>query len=87
MFKNKEEQHKHWNTYARKHLVGKTIKAVGWMTEEEAAHVGWEHSRPIVIEFTDGSLIFPSADDEGNDGGAMFGQSGGEDLTFPVNGA
>jgi hypothetical protein len=87
MFKNKKEQTKYWMDYAKKHLVGKTIKAVSWMTGDEAVHLGWEYSRPVVIEFTDGSMIFPSADDEGNDGGALFGQSAGhEDLTFPVNG-
>jgi len=87
MFKNKKEQAKYWMDYAHKHLVGKTIKAVGWMTEDEAAHLGWEYKRPIVIEFTDGSMVYPSSDDEGNDGGTLFGQSAGyEDLTFPVNG-
>ena len=86
MFKSKKEQTKHWMDYAEKHLVGKTIKAVGWMTEKEAVHLGWQYSRPIVIEFMDGTMIFPSRDDEGNDGGALFGQSGDESLTFPVNG-
>jgi len=86
MFKDQKEQAKYWMDYVEKHLVGKTIKAVGWMTKDEAVHLGWQYSRPIVIEFSDGSMIYPSADDEGNDGGTMFGQSGGEDLTFPVNG-
>jgi len=40
-----------------------------------------------VIELDDGSQIFPSQDDEGNDGGALFGQgSDGDEWTFPVNG-
>jgi hypothetical protein len=30
-------------------------------------------------------MLFPSKDDEGNDGGALFGQNKDrEDLTFPV---
>jgi hypothetical protein len=44
----------------------------------------WE-SRPLAIFFTDGSFIFPSMDDEGNDGGSLFGKtSNGEDIAFPV---
>lgn len=87
MFKNKKEKAAHWMGYAKKHLVGRTIESVRWMSKGEAEAMGWEHSRPVVIHFSDGSLVFPSADDEGNYGGALFGQGpGGEDLTFPVNG-
>ena len=88
MFKNKKEQTKHWMDYAEKHLVGKTVKAVSWMTEKEAKPMDW-YSRPLIIEFTDGSVIYPSADDEGNNGGALFGFSSADhkELTFPVNGA
>jgi len=32
--------------------------------------LGW-YSTPLVIEFTDGTCIFPQSDDEGNNGGAM----------------
>jgi hypothetical protein len=53
-------------------IVGKTIKAVRYMTKKEADEMGW-YKRPIVILFTDGSHMFPSTDDEGNDGGALFG--------------
>jgi hypothetical protein len=52
-------------------LVGKTIKRVRFLTTEECEHFGW-YSRPLVIEFFDGSLMFPQADDEGNNGGAML---------------
>lgn len=41
------------------------------MNPKEAEHFMWD-SRPLVIEFTDGSCIFSQRDDEGNDGGAMF---------------
>ena len=86
MFKNKKEQVNHWNNYGKKHLVGRKIKGVRWLTSKEAEQMGW-YSRPIVIHLHDGSMIFPSQDDEGNDGGALFGQGpDGEELTFPVNG-
>jgi hypothetical protein len=53
------------------------------MTKQEAKAMYWE-SRPLAIFFTDGSLIFPSMDDEGNDGGTLFGKtSDREDIAFP----
>jgi hypothetical protein len=55
-------------------LAAKKISSVRYMTKEEADEAGW-HSRPLVIRFTDGSLLIPQADDEGNDGGAMFYQN------------
>jgi hypothetical protein len=33
--------------------------------------LGWEQI-PLVIFFNDGSYMFPSQDDEGNDGGSLF---------------
>ena len=54
------------------------------MTDEEAENIGWDR-KALVIRFDDGSLIFASQDDEGNDAGALFGQTkDGKDLTFPV---
>jgi len=74
----------YWAKEANKSLKGKTVRKARYMTKAEAEDMGW-YSRCVVIEFTDGTLIFPSADDEGNDGGAMFGQSPeGKDITMPV---
>lgn len=53
------------------YLVGKTIKRVRYMTPIEAKHFMWQ-SRPLIIEFTDGTFIWSQADDEANDGGALF---------------
>lgn len=50
-------------------LVGKTIRAIRWMTQEETDGLGF-YSRPMVIIFTDGSCMYFQSDDEGNDGGA-----------------
>jgi len=30
------------------------------------------YSRPLLIHLDDGNIIFPSMDDEGNNGGALF---------------
>lgn len=73
---------KKWEYDILKHLKGKTIKTVRYMTEEEAKEMGW-FSRPLAIFFEDDSFIYASADDEGNDGGALFTSI--EDLpTIPV---
>jgi hypothetical protein len=73
-----------WNKHANDNLKGKTIKKCRYMTKKEQESMMW-YNRALVIEFTDGSLIFPSKDDEGNDAGALFGQTNqGDDLTFPV---
>lgn len=52
------------------HLSGLTIIRVRYMTPIEAENLGWYKSS-IVFEMSDGSLLFPQMDDEGNDGGAM----------------
>ena len=52
------------------HLSGLTITRVRYMTPKEVEHLGWYKSA-IVLEMSDGSLLFPQMDDEGNDGGAM----------------
>jgi hypothetical protein len=75
---------KKWTDYAEKHLVGRTIAQVRYMSEEETKDMGW-YKRPLVISLDDGTMLFPSMDDEGNDGGALFGQNKDrEDLTFGV---
>ena len=71
-----------WTAKARKLLVGRTIAAVRYMTEEEAADSDF-YSSPIVIIFDDGSYIFPMRDDEGNDAGALA-TSDEENPTLPV---
>jgi len=84
MFKDDKARIKHWNAYGKKHLVGRKIESVRWMSDEEAGD--W-YKRPIVIHLDDGTLLYPSKDDEGNDGGTLRGQGPeGESLVFPVNG-
>ncbi|SSC09318.1 hypothetical protein BTURTLESOX_2503 [bacterium endosymbiont of Bathymodiolus sp. 5 South] len=41
------------------------------MTEKEVKEYDWLGSAPV-IEFTDGTIIIASMDDEGNDAGALF---------------
>ena len=52
------------------HLSGLTITRVRYMTPNEMQQLAWGKSS-IVFEMSDGSILFPQMDDEGNDGGAM----------------
>lgn len=58
-------------------LVGVKVKCVREMTKKEMENEGWEGwhrtSAPTVIEFTNGILVYPSQDPEGNGPGALFG--------------
>ena len=53
------------------HLIGKTIKQVRYLTPNECANFGWNKS-PLAMFLSDGTIMIPQCDDEGNDGGAMM---------------
>jgi len=65
------ETEKRWTDIAKKMLVGRKITAVRYLTTAEAKRNGW-FKRPLVLQLDDGNLIYPTMDDEGNDGGAIF---------------
>lgn len=78
------ELEKRWEKYAKKHLVGKKVSQVRYLSKKECDGMGWD-AKALVIQFDDGTIVFPSSDDEGNNAGALFGQTDkGELLTFPV---
>jgi hypothetical protein len=60
-----------WEEKCAELLVGKTIKSVRYLYTAEKKDMGW-FKKSLVIFFTDGSFIFPSGDNEGNDAGAYF---------------
>jgi len=66
-----QDTNKYWNEVAQKQFVGRKIVGARYMTEAEAEDMGWDQ-RPVVLILDDGNQIFPSRDDEGNDGGALF---------------
>lgn len=73
-----------WVEYGKQHLLNRTIKKVRYMTAQEREELGW-HSCAIVLELDNGTMLYPSADDEENGAGAMFGNDAkGNELTFPV---
>lgn len=63
---------KHW-------LVGRRVKVVRPMTEAEIEEEGWHRGGKVIV-FDDKSKVYASQDEEGNDGGALFGVSKGESL-------
>ena len=60
-----------WEERCSALLVGKTIKSVRYLYTVEKKDMGW-FKKSLVILFTDGSYIYPSTDNEGNDAGAYF---------------
>jgi len=73
-----------WVKYGEDRLLGRKIVRVRFLSVEEREEAGWS-CRPVVIHLDDGTYLYPSRDDEGNDGGALFGESpDGEGLAFPV---
>lgn len=74
---------KHWNEQAQK-FIGRKIVRARYMTHHEASEQGWNY-RPLVLILDDGTIIWPSRDDEGNEAGALFGvDSSGNASDFPV---
>jgi len=68
------------------HLVGLSIVKVRYCTPEERDSLGW-YNQPIILHMSDGSLMFPQTDDEGNDGGALalFNDRGNSDCAYTIS--
>ena len=62
---------KQWTEVASSLLLNRKIVKVRYMNLSEADDMGW-YSRPVAFLLDNGVWIFPSADDEGNNGGALF---------------
>ena len=62
-------------------LVGATVVRVRPMSNEEIEREYWQplpdYRRPAVVELSDGSIIYPSCDPEGNGPGVLLAASGG----------
>jgi len=73
-----------WSEKAHKELTGKKIVRARYLSKEEMQALGWTKS-VLVLTLEDGTLLFPSMDDEGNNGGALFGQGPkNEEVCYPV---
>ena len=67
---NYEQSKAHWGGLAKKFLVGKKVREVRYMNDEELENLGFETAN-LVIWFDDGSFLYASMDDEGNDSGVI----------------
>ena len=64
-----------WTNTANQVLLNRKITNVRYLTEEEQSAFQW-YSKCVVIELDDGTIVFPSRDDEGNDAGALHYSKG-----------
>jgi hypothetical protein len=55
-------------------MIGKVVRRVRFLTPGELRREGWT-MKAVAVEFTDGTVLFASADDEGNDSGALFARN------------
>ena len=56
----------------KKHLVGQKITKIEYLKPKDAKEFfGWEY-QPCEIHLSNGVILTPSADDEGNEAGAMI---------------
>ena len=65
-----------------KPLVGRTITGVRYLNASEVSRLGIAH-HPVCLQLDDGALLWPMADDEGNDAGALFIQAGAKTTNLP----
>lgn len=63
-----------WTNKLSKELVGRKIVSIRYMSDEEKDNMGW-YSKAVVIKLDNGTVLYPSQDDEGNDAGSIFYQS------------
>jgi len=71
-----------WVTEIETKLLGKKITGIRYMTDKEVEEFGWSNAA-VVIQLDDGGELIASADDEGNNAGAIFTNYVGLDV-IPV---
>ena len=82
--KTQEEISTYWVNKCNSILKGRTIVNVRYLNDDEMELMMWS-KRPIVFVLDNGTLCFPSMDDEGNNGGTLFYQEQGKELdVLPV---
>jgi len=58
-------------------MVGLKIREIRVQTKAEMEYEGWDMPATVIV-LEDGTLIYPSQDEEGNNAGALFGMKNGE---------
>jgi hypothetical protein len=84
MNSTKEERNQFWTDKAKSILLDKKIVEVRYLTDDEMEMLGW-YNKCVVMVLDDGTLVYPSKDDEGNNAGALFYQKEDcDDYVLPV---
>lgn len=65
---------------AAAHVVGQKIVAVRPMSVKERDQFGW--GRGVVMELSNGTLLVPQSDDEGNQAGTVMVQTPDGETTY-----
>jgi len=68
-------------------ILGATVTGIRNMTKQELNEEGWDFSQPestIVLVFSDGTILYPSADWEGNGPGVLFGKQGDQGIYLDI---
>ena len=65
-----------------KPLIGRTVVEIRYLDEEQCKAMALPHT-PVVLQLDDGTLLWPMADPEGNDGGALFIQPASKKSNLP----
>ncbi len=60
-----------WVQDVEKHLKGRRIVLIRYMTHEEKKKLNI-HYRPIILQLDNGKILYPMSDTEGNDAGVLF---------------
>ena len=80
----KQERENYWIEKAQSVLLNRKIIEVRYINEEEMETLGW-YKRAVVFLLDDGTIVYPSQDDEGNNAGALFYQKeNSNDYVLPV---
>lgn len=73
-----------WIKKAQSVLLNRRIVSVRYMLDQELDLTGFQ-SKCVVIGLDDGTLLYPSMDDEGNDAGAIhYQKEGDQNYILPV---
>jgi hypothetical protein len=71
-----------WEKVAKDHLVGRTIKSLFYMGEEDVEAMGWYESG-IVLVLDNGVQVVVQQDPEGNGPGSLYLASETEGVLIP----
>jgi len=65
-------ENNNWEKLVSKHLVGRKIVKIKWLSAKETQRLmGWSQ-QPCEIYLDNGTILTPSSDDEGNESGAIL---------------